>query len=108
MSEPDVSYRPSAEYRYWLYDGEGEGMTYYRSAEERDKAAATAVALYLDEGWDEEVELVSAGEVTHFAQCLNKKTRPPAEEIDDEGCDGEGQAWGDCQWIGSYAMEPLQ
>lgn len=105
MEKRDMKYRPHPDYRYWLYNPEGDGMTYYRTKEDRDKAGAEAVAAYLDDGWTEEVEYVAAGEVTHSAQCLNKKQRP--DDIDEEGCDGEGTYWGDFTWIGNYALEPM-
>lgn len=101
----DVKYGPSAEYRYWLYDPEGDGMTYYRTAEARDEAAKKAIDGYLDDDWHEEVELVAAGEVTHFVQCLDKKQRPA--DLDDELRDGDGTYWGEYQWMGNYTMAPL-
>lgn len=38
----------------------------------------------------------------------DKKTRPPADELDEEGCDGEGVYWKDFEWIGRYTMETLR
>lgn len=111
MSTPkrfDVSHRPTAGYTYWLFDPWGDGMTYYRTAQERDEAGAIAVAAYLDGGWDEDVEHVAAGEVTHSAQVLHKRMRPPQEDLDDESCDGEGTHWpAEIEWRGNYKLEPL-
>lgn len=101
----DVKYRPSAEYRYWLYDREGDEMTYYRTPEARDEAAASAIEAYLDESWDDSVEYVAAGEVTHSAQMLDQKERP--DDLDEAGCDGEGTYWGDFEWMGTYTLAPL-
>lgn len=101
----DVKYRPHSEYRFWLYDPQGDGMAYYRTQEARDEAAKRAIDAYMDDGWDEEVEYVVAGEVTHSAQCLNKRNRP--DDLDESGCDGEGTYWGEFKWIGSYKLEPL-
>ena len=107
MEKPDVKHRPHPEYRYWLYDPEGDGMTYYRTKEARDSAAKQAIDCYLEDGWAEEVELVSAGEVTHFAQVLNKTMRPSDEDLED-GCDENGLDWPDgMDWRGNYALEPL-
>lgn len=105
MEKIDVKHRPHPEYRYWLNDPEGDGLTYYRTAEARDAAAKDAIDGYLEDGWAEEVEYIAAGEVTHSAQCLNKKQRPA--DLDEEGCDGEGTYWGDFTWIGNYTLEPL-
>ena len=104
----DVMHRPTPEYRFWLYDPEGDGMTYYRTKESRDEAAEQAIGCYLEDGWSPEVEFVSAGEVTHFAQVLDKTMRPADEDLDDEGCDGDGMDWPDgMAWRGNYALEPL-
>ncbi len=104
----DARYRPHPEYRFWLYDPEGEGMTYYRTAQERDDAAEITIGAYLDDGWNEEVELVAAGEVTHSAQILDKQKRPPPEELDEEGYDGEGTHWPEeFEWRGNYKLEPI-
>jgi hypothetical protein len=89
----DVKFRPHKEYRFWLYDPEGDGMTYYRTEEARDEAAKTAIANYLEDGeWWDEVEGVVAGEVTHAAQEVDVLMRPT--DLDEEDCDGEGIYWG--------------
>lgn len=107
MEKRDMKHRPHPDYRYWLYDPEGDGMTYYRTKDDRDKAGKEAVDAYLEDGWADEVEYVAAGEVTHFAQVLDKTMRPAAEDLD-EGCDDDGMYWPEgMDWRGNYALEPL-
>lgn len=106
--QPVFKYRPSPEYRFWLYDPEGNGMTYFYSAENRDEAADEAIQNYIDDGWSEEVEAVCAGEVTLMAQVLNKTMRPPEDEIGEDGCDSDGADWSDdIEWRGNYKLEPM-
>lgn len=105
MEKPDVRPKPDPEYRFWLYDPEGRGMLYYRTQEARDAAAKLAIDAYLDDGWDDGVEWVAAGVVTHFAQVLEKLVRPP--DTDENGCDGEGTCWGDFEWRGNYTLALL-
>ena len=69
-------YKPSAEYRYFLYDPEGNGMTFYKTADKRNKAAERAIRIYIDGTWDDEnVIRVLAGEVSdrpdpgNYRQC---------------------------------------
>lgn len=109
MEKIDKKYRPSAEYRYWLYDPEGDGMIYFREIAERDKQAKIALDRYLDcDEWADEVELVAAGELTHFAQALDKEMRPADEDLDEEQCDYEGREWPDgMEWRGNYVMAQL-
>lgn len=104
----DWQRRPSAEYRYFLYDPEGDGMVYFRTVDARDRQAALAIAAYLDDGeWGEDVEFLSAGELTHFAQ-VDRQMRPEDEDLDEEKCDGEGVLWpDDMDWRGNYTMAPV-
>jgi len=102
----DTKRRPDKEYRFWLYDPEGDGMTYWRSVEARDAEARKSISAYLDDGmWSEDVEFVSAGEVTHTPQILNKRQRP--SDLDEEQCDRDGTYWADYKWMGNYTLEPL-
>jgi hypothetical protein len=104
----DRKYRPHPEYRFWLYDPEGDGMTFYRTADERDEAGKSCIDDYLDDCWCDQVEYVCAGEVTHAAHVLNKTMRPADDELDEEGCDGEGNYWEpDMAWRGTYKLEPI-
>jgi hypothetical protein len=100
--------KPSKECRFFLYDPEGEGMMYFRTKEMRDTWAETRLGDYsdADDGWNDEVEFMSRGEVIEFPQVLNKKCRPPAHEIDEHQCDREGIGWPDgVEWYGNYTWE---
>lgn len=83
-------------------------MTYYRTKEARDDAAEQAICCYIEEVWSPEVEFIFAGEVTHCAQVLKKIMRPADEDLDEDGCDGEGMDWPEgIDWHGYYALELL-
>lgn len=104
---PDFQYCPSAEYRFFLNDPEGDGMLYFWSKERRDEYGKNAIAAYLvDDGWCEEVEWVCSGEVTGTAQVLNKVMRP--DDLDEDEIDGDGISWADgMEWRGTYTLEPI-
>lgn len=105
----EFSSKPSSEYRFYLYDPEGEGMIYFKSAEKRDAFAESLLADYKDteSGWWEEIEYASRGEVTEFPQVLDKKPRPPEHELDEDQCDSDGVYWPDeLEWRGNYTWEP--
>lgn len=93
INDEETSITPSAEFRYFLFDPEGDGFTYFRSAEARDAAAPDIIQAYCDDGWDETVTQIVAGELTHTCQQANVIPRPPEDEIDEEGNDGEGRYW---------------
>lgn len=99
---------PSAEFRYFIFDPQNGDFAYFRTAEDRDAAADGIIQSYLDDGWDEEVENVIAGEVTHTCERVNVKNRPPEDEIDGEGVDGEGDYWAE-EWACKcdYGLKPL-
>lgn len=90
-STPKSSDTPSQEYRFFIYDPAGWGFKYYRSAADRDACSDAIIQAYLDDGWDEEVENVVAGEVTHTCQKVDVEHRP--EKLDDEGHDADGGYW---------------
>lgn len=102
------SRKPSKEFRFFLYDQEGEGMLYFDSKEERDGYANECIIDYKDDydGWSEEIEYVSVGEVTHFPQVTDKKEKPL--ELYDNQCDSDGRHWpDDVEWFVNYTMEPV-
>lgn len=90
-------WKPSADFRYFIYDPDGEGFIYYKSAEDRAADSRNIIAQYLDDGWDEAVENVVAGEITHTCDKTNVRPRPPEDEIDEDGQDGEGDYWAE-EW----------
>jgi hypothetical protein len=89
----ECKYRAEKEFPFWLYDPEGDGLTFYRTGADRDRAAADAIALYLDthDGWNEDVERVSGGLVTHHAVQVDREEKPA--NLDDDNCDDNGDHW---------------
>lgn len=88
----DVKRYPHRAYRYWLYDPEYDGMMFFRRQEERDTAAANAIRGHLTlDGWDEEVENICCGTLTHVATMTEIVERPT--DLDDDGIDGDGMYW---------------
>ena len=103
----DVRHTPSATHLYGLYDPEGDGFTFYKTAEERDKAAEETIKTYLDEGtWFEEVTGVFAFTVTHRATEIDV-VRPVGEIDPEDGCDEAGEYWPDtdCEYKCNYALQ---
>ena len=105
----DSRHQPHPDYPFFLFDPEGEGITFYRTAEDRDAAAKGAIQEYLADGsWAEEVTGLCAGHVTHIATETNRRDRPPDDELDEEGCDGEGVYWEpEHGWTCNYELLPL-
>ena len=91
--------KPTPECRYWLYDPEGDGVTYYSTKEERDAEAQRTIDAYIDtfgDGWSDEVEFIAAGELTHFAQVTHKQM-------------SDGTPWEEGMTRrGNYTLEPLK
>ena len=105
----ECSGTPSQEFRFFFYDPEGDGFTYYRSAEDRDAAAPDSIQEYCQDGWDESVTQIVAGELTHTCQQTNVVPRPPADEIDEDGLDQQGRFWQE-SWdhYCDYDLQPLK
>ena len=94
-SKIDKKYNPTAEYRFFYYDGEGDGFVYFKCAKLRDACANEAIIDHLWDTWDESVENIIVGEATGQATKVNVELRP--DELDEDGCDEEGNYW-DPDW----------
>ena len=92
---------------FFILDPEGDGLTYFETAAERDTAAAELIKNYLDaDGWGEGVEYLVAGTITHRATETNRQDRPA--DLDEDGIDGEGVWWGpDVEYRCGYQMLPV-
>jgi hypothetical protein len=107
MSNYEVRHSPDAEFRFFVYCPNDGDFTYYRSAEERDQGAERVIQMYLDDGWDELVKQVVAGELTHVCGQTGRVDRPAGTELDANGCDREGTHWGDWDYTCNYDLLPL-
>ena len=107
----DFKHKASSEYRFFLFDPEGDGMTFFKNEAERDAYAKVSVKAYSSdgEGWSEDVECVCAGTVTHIVTKTGVVKRPPPEEIDEAGMTEEGNWW-DADWseMCDYELLPLK
>ena len=104
----DICHTPSSTHFYGLYDPEGDGITFYKSAAERDEAAEETIQNYLSDGeWWEEVTGVFAFVVTHCATQIDVVS--PVGEIDEDGCDEAGEDWSNtnCDYKCNYALKPF-
>lgn len=108
MSSYPVRHSPDTEFRFFVFDPNDSDFTYYRTAEDRDKGADQVIQSYLDDGWDEMVEQVVAGEMTHFCGQVGREDRPADSELDENQCDGEGTYWGEWDYTCNYDLLPLE
>jgi hypothetical protein len=104
----DYKQSPSKEYRFFLYCP-NDGLTFWRTEEERNKEAASVIDDHLDDdiGWSDEVTGVVAGAVTHQAVETDVKNR--VGELDEDGCDEVGEYWhnNDFTHQCNYALRPF-
>ena len=106
----DIRYTPSSTHLYGLYDPDGDGITFYKSAAERDEAAEKAIQGYEAFGiWYQGVTGIFAFMVTHCATCINV-ARPVGEtRYEKEGRYEAGEYWPntDCDYKWNYALKPF-
>lgn len=98
---------PDAEFRFFVYCPNAGKFTYYRRAEDRDQGAKAVIQRYMDDGWDETVKRVVAGELTHVCQEVGHEDRPAEAELDAEQRDRAGRYWGAWDYLCSYDLLPL-
>ena len=81
------------DYKFFVCDEANADFYFFRTEEERDEAAKYLIGGYLDDGWNESVEQIICGEITHTCEKVNVVNRPPEDEIDEDGHDSEGDYW---------------
>lgn len=97
---------PDEEYIYFLYEHEN-GMMFFNSIEKREEMFQSVKEGYLDDGWNEEIENIIAGEATHITSQVNRIDKPA--NLDEEGYDKEGNFWNNnYDYICNYALKPLK
>lgn len=109
MPTHDFRSTPHPEYPFWLYSPECDGMTFWRTAKERDDYAKKDIDTYLDGNeWIEEVEGICAGICTHRIEACD--VIKPVGVIDEDGCDEVGEYWPDDSVASkcNYALMPIQ
>jgi len=107
-SLPVPQHSPDAEHRFFIYDANNAEFYYFATAAERDQYSDVVVHHYLDDSWDETVEQVVAGEISHAVEQIDRQDRPDDSELDENGCDGAGTYWSP-EWshICNYALLPV-
>jgi hypothetical protein len=99
---------PSSTHIHGLY-GSDEGFTFYETEEDRDNAAKETIQGYLDEdGWSEGVTSIFAFTVTHRATAVD--VRELVGELDEDGCDEEGEYWesDEFDYKCNYELQPIK
>lgn len=105
---PVPRHTPCAEYRFFVYCPENAEFYCFASAAERDAYSETVIDAFLDDFWDENVERVVAGELTHTCAAYGRQERPPEHEIDEGGSDLDGVDWPEgVEYRCNYALEAL-
>ena len=99
---------PNATFRFGLHDPLGDGIVFYRTAEDRDKAAKITIEGYLYDGeWDPDVKGIIAFDATHRATEVDIVKRKGG--LDDDGYDENGEHWDsdDVDMKCNYRLMPI-
>ena len=96
MTEETKSTTPSKKHKFFAYEQEGDGFTYFSNEKERDDFAGDLIQLYLQDGWDEGVESIITGTVTAAIEQTDVRHRKD-QKFDNADCDEEGTYW-DSKW----------
>jgi hypothetical protein len=91
-----------------LYDSLGDGIVFYGTAEDRDKAAQITIEGYLCDGeWDPDVKGIFAFDVTYRVTEVDIVKRKGG--LDDDGYDENGEHWDsdDVDMKCNYRLMPI-
>ncbi len=103
----DFQYIPGPGYRFLLYCP-NNGLTFWKTAKERDEAGKELVEEYLDDGeWSEQVLGIFTGTVDGCIAKVDQKHR--VGKLDDDGYDEDGQYWPNNKfdYTCNYELQPL-
>lgn len=99
---------PDPQHRFFIYCPENAEFYCFATAAERDQYSDTVVQAFLDDGWDDTVERVVAGELTHTCEQIDRHERPPEHEIDEGGNDLDGNFWEEgWSYRCNYELQPV-
>ena len=96
MKHPDEMGPPK---ELWMLLTE-DGPEYFDTEDEARESAAEAIEDYRDpvDGWDDEsVSKVIVARVVAYAGPVNVVERPLDQDLDEDGCDEDGNHWEDGQ-----------
>ncbi len=96
------------ELRFFVFDPEGDGFSYFKTEVERDEYSEQLIKNYLDDAWDENVIHVLGGTITHRATEIDRTERPDETEIDEEDYDLNGNYWGEHEYQCNFKLLPLE
>jgi hypothetical protein len=102
----EKSYTPKIGFEFFYSDPDGDGFVYFKSEQERDDAVNEAIADYLQDGWNEEVENVTIGKITGVAAKVDVTIR--STDLDEDNCDEDGVYWdSDHDYTCNYEIKPV-
>jgi hypothetical protein len=94
----------------WFSYDPGDGFETHDTEQAARERAEKSLDYYKDDapsdGWNEEVTGICWGKVAQKVAETMRKTRPPKEELDDDGYDKDGTRWGEWDEIVDYALCP--
>lgn len=97
---------------YFFYDP-NEGVRYFATEAAALEVAERAIGGYREESeggeWaEDDLAMLIVGRVTHSAQQILVRHRPPLEALDESNYDDDGVCWDDgVDVLCDYAMRPL-
>ena len=101
-----MTYQFENEKPYFIYDPEGNGFSYFETEAERGAFGKQCIANYLSDSWNEEVEGVVGGKITHRATETDREDRPEATDAD--SYDDSGDYWDpDIAYRCNFKLLPL-
>lgn len=59
-----------------------------------------------DYGWDENVTQICWGKIAQEVVMTSRETKPPPDQLDEDGCDEEGRCWAQFDEIVDYGFSP--
>ena len=105
MRELNYNDEPDSDYRYFLYDPYNKDMKWFETKEEREDYFQSVRDTFFGDYWNEEVQNIVAGEITHETVETDRIDKP--DDIDEDGNDKNGNNWLHWDYICNYKLTEL-
>lgn len=78
------TYTPTEEFCWFAEDPSDSDKVFFRTEEEAVREAEAMIETHLDDGWDEDVDRILVGKITHHTVKVNAQHRPKREDFETE------------------------
>lgn len=90
----------------WIAHCPEQGSEFFATEDEAIDCANEMIRSHLDEGWSENVDQVYVAKAVYLTRQCDLETKPPSDQIHENGFDSDGRNWREFEYYCNYQLEP--